>query len=114
MKAYQVSSLENIQVLSLDGTITEEGNRQILEAVDSHLEQGKKWWVVDLSKLEFMSSIGINLLLGLMVRSQNKGGQIALASPSRQVLQLLDMTRLTTVFQLCPNVQSAQVVLQQK
>jgi len=114
MSDFQFSSMENIQVISLKGMITEEGNRQILETVESQLEQGKRSWVVDLSKLEYMSSIGINLLLGLMVRSQNKGGKIAIASPSSQVLQLLDMTRLTTVFQLCPSVKAASTVFAAK
>ena len=114
MEAFQLSSMENIQVLSVAGMITEEGNRKIFETVESQLAAGKRSWVVDLSKLEFMSSIGINLLLGLMVRSQNNGGEIAIASPSTQVLQLLDMTRLTTVFQLCPDVQAASTMLGQK
>ena len=114
MITYHFSSIDNVQVLSIDGMITEEGNRQILSEVENQLDSGKSRWVIDLSKLEYMSSIGINLLIGLMTRSQNKGGKLAIASPSRQVLQLLDMTRLTTVFQLCPNLKSASQILQQK
>lgn len=114
MIAYHFSSIDNVQVLSLGGLITEEGNREILNEVDTQLDKGKSRWVIDLSKLEYMSSIGINLLLGLMMRSQRKGGKLAIANPSTQVLQLLDMTRLTTVFQLCPNLKSASQILQQK
>ncbi len=114
MSAFQLSSQYNVQVLAINSLFTEETIDEIFSEVENKLEAGYKKWIVDLSAIEYMSSIGINLLLGLMSRSKTTGGKMAIANPSSQVLKLLDMTRLTHVFPLCPNIQAASMVLQQK
>jgi len=114
MSAFHLSAQDNVQIISINHLFSEETIREILSEVQEKLEAGQKKWVVDLSDLEYMSSIGINLLLGLMSRSKKKGGAMAIANPSSQVLKLLDMTRLTHVFPLCPNIKAASQVLLQK
>lgn len=114
MSAFHLTSLDNVQVISINRLFTEETISEIFEEVQAKLDTGQKKWVVDLSDLEYMSSIGINLLLGLMSRSKKRGGAMAIANPSSQVLKLLDMTRLTHIFPLCPTVKAASQVLLQK
>jgi len=54
--------------------------------------------VIDLREVSFMSSSGLASLLRAKRQADAEGSRLALRAPSRQVREVLDMTRLTTVF----------------
>lgn len=54
--------------------------------------------VVDLSKVEFCDSTGMNVLLSAMKRFREQGGNLELAAPRAAVRRILEVTGLDTVF----------------
>jgi len=58
----------------------------------------KKNVILDLSRVEWMNSIGIGMLISAMVTVKNSGGRLVLANIDK-IENILIMTRLITVFE---------------
>lgn len=104
---YSISQHDAVQVVSIQDLLSEFDNRQILSDIEGRVEQGVNKLVIDLSRLDFMNSVGLNFLIALMSRSRKSGMALAVANPSQQVLKLLEMTKLKSFFNLTPSVEDA-------
>ena len=63
--------------------------------------------VLDLADLDFVSSAGLSAIIMGHVKSRHHQGQLRLASPSPHVREVLELTRLTKLFDIYPSVQEA-------
>ncbi|MFW5415460.1 STAS domain-containing protein [Nocardiopsis sp. CNT-189] len=62
------------------------------------LDDGARRLVVDMSRVEFCDSTGMNVLLSAMKRSREKGGDLELIAPRPAVMKILEVTGLDAVF----------------
>ncbi|HWR82886.1 MAG TPA: STAS domain-containing protein [Candidatus Deferrimicrobium sp.] len=63
-----------------------------------YINQNKTNVVVDLSKVDWMNSIGLGMLISAMTTVKNAGGRFVLANISK-IANILTVTRLITVFE---------------
>ena len=54
--------------------------------------------VVNLSGIEYIDSGGLGTLVGMLASTRNRHGEIKLVGPNQRVTDLLQRTRLNTVF----------------
>jgi anti-sigma B factor antagonist len=54
--------------------------------------------VVNLSGIEYIDSGGLGTLVGMLASTRNRHGEIKLVRPTKRVSELLQRTRLNTVF----------------
>ena len=78
--------------------------RQKLEQV---LERGKRWIVLDLSRVIAMSSTGLGILIAAHRALTDRGGCFKLAQLSEKVRSILETTRLNSVFEIFDSVDKA-------
>jgi anti-sigma B factor antagonist len=62
--------------------------------------------VVDLSRVTFIDSTGLGVLVGALKRVREKGA-LSLVCPQRQVRRVFEITGLTTVFPMFDNLEAA-------
>ena len=70
--------------------------------------------VLDLGKLDFIDSAGLRGLIELRRRLQDRGASLALARPRDDVREILEVTRLSKVFPVYPDVSSATKALREE
>ena len=70
-------------------------------------ESGKTNVVVDLSKVKFMNSSGLGMLISAMTTIRNAGGDLRLAKVADRIQSLLVVTQLITVFKHFETVDEA-------
>jgi anti-anti-sigma factor len=104
---YSFTQNGHIQIIEPGNLLSEYANKEILQAMQAKIDEGFSTFVVDLHSVEYMNSVGLNLLLTLRARSDEHGGQLALANPSSKVLQLLKVTKLLPLFQIEESVEEA-------
>ena len=63
--------------------------------------------VLDLSQMEFISSLGLGAIITGHLKSRHHNGRIRLVNPRPAVRKLLEMTRLTKLFPIYPTVEQA-------
>ncbi len=88
-------------VLDVSGRITlGEGNVMLREIVRDLAEKGNKRIVLNLGEVVYIDSSGVGELVKTHTTIRNKGGQLKLTNLNRRVHDLLQMTRLYTVFDI--------------
>ncbi len=78
------------------------------ETLQTHLEDGIKLCIVDLSKVNFINSTGINVLVRILTMFRNAGGEVVLSQLSYAVQKLLIVTKLQAIFTVFDNLEQAQ------
>ncbi|MGF1533395.1 MAG: STAS domain-containing protein [Bernardetiaceae bacterium] len=81
--------------------------QDILDFVKQATEEGIKYCTVDISQVGYMNSTGLSLLIRMLTRFRNFGGDLALVNPSEQVNKLLVITKLHAIFTVEKDRQAA-------
>jgi anti-sigma B factor antagonist len=75
------------------------GNRQLLkEQVLEQLERGGRKFIVDFSNTDYIDSSGLGVLVTLSKKIREQGGELSLASLSKDLRALFELTKLDTLF----------------
>jgi anti-sigma B factor antagonist len=95
-------------VIDIRGRITlGEGNIMLRDVVREMLDKGNMRIVLNLHDLQFMDSSGLGELVKAHTSVRNQGGQLRLASLNKRVHDLLQLTKLSAVFDIEPDEESA-------
>lgn len=68
------------------------------DAIRQLAESGQKKILINLAGVGYVDSSGVGQLVGALTTARNHGVMLKLVNPVRQVLDLLKMTKLMTVF----------------
>jgi anti-sigma B factor antagonist len=99
----------NLLVIRLSGDLIGENNSaSVIGVVANALEQKVRMCIVDISDLRYINSSGIGLLITILTKFRNKGGEVYLMKPSESVQKLLVITKLNAI---CHIIQSEDEVL---
>lgn len=103
-----VSDERSCKVFHLRGRLMDQQQAdRLMEALEAEVAQGHTHVVLDLSELQYMNSTGLNILINVLTRTRNAGGDTLIAGVSNSVRQLFVVTKLDTVFIITPDVASA-------
>jgi anti-sigma B factor antagonist len=78
--------------------IGDEVGPKLVEVVSDAILDGAKTFVIDLSEVRYISSSGIGLLITMLTKMRNAGGEVYLTAPSEHVKKLLIITKLNNIF----------------
>ncbi len=77
------------------------------DQLHEYIGQNKKKMVIDLSKVEWMNSTGLGILISGLTTLRNNGGELKLARVTEKIESLLTITKLITVFESFDTVEDA-------
>jgi anti-sigma B factor antagonist len=102
----------NAFILRISGDLIGEDNgAQLVGAVNDAVSHKVLSCIVDISGLRYINSSGIGVLITILTKFRNKGGEVYLMKPSESVKKLLAITKLNAIFQV---IQSEQEVIKSK
>lgn len=105
---YKITEEKEFQVLALKGELIDKNQAiDLIKEVDELLEQGKNKFVIDLSDLRYMNSSGLNVLIQLLTKTRNRGGESVICHVSKKVNELLIITKLNTLFKVTDTKEEA-------
>lgn len=100
--------VDGITVLDLSGRITlGEGSVQLRDAVRDLLSKGSKLILLNLGDVNYIDSSGIGELVSAYTTVRNQGGELKLLNLTKKVHDLLQITKLYTVFDVKDDEASA-------
>jgi anti-sigma B factor antagonist len=98
MKA-SVRQVEGVTVVDLSGRIKlGEGSSVLRDTVKDLLAKGHKNILLNLGDISYIDSSGIGELVGAFTSVRNQGGELKLLHLTKKVHDLLQITKLYTVF----------------
>ncbi len=105
---YSIDERYNAVVLKLKGNVMGgPDGAKLHDQLRDLRDQGKKNVVVDLSRVKFMNSSGLGMLISGMTSMRNGGGDLRLANVADRIQSLLVITKLITVFKHYDSVEEA-------
>ena len=98
----------DVTIIAVSGRITlGEGNVMLREIVRDLAEKGNTRVVMNLAEVDYIDSSGVGELVKTHTTIRNKGGRLKLANLSDRVHSLLEMTKLSSVFDIHKDEASA-------
>ena len=100
---------DNVFIIRLSGDlIGEQSGTNLLDAVNTSIQNNVLTCVIDISGLRYINSSGIGVLITILTKFRNKGGEVYLMKPSENVQKLLVITKLNAIFQIIQSEQEIQ------
>lgn len=97
--SFNVSERYNCVVIELKGNVMGGPDAVSLnEQLHELIEKGQTNVVVNLSKVKFMNSSGLGMLIGGLTTMRKAGGDLRIANATDKIESLLVITKLITVF----------------
>ena len=100
---------KNGDILALvpSGTLDESNCNYLLDCLKGEVLEGRKKLIVDCGRLDFISSMGLGMLVRVNSRMKKLGGEVKLADVHSTVAQILGVVGLNRLFQIYPTVDEA-------
>jgi anti-sigma B factor antagonist len=96
---FKTRQVDGITVLDLSGKITlGEGSVTLRDAVRDVLAKGQNKILLNLADVNYIDSSGIGELVSAFTAVKNSGGELKLLQLTKKVKDLLQITKLYTVF----------------
>jgi len=96
--------LDDVVILDLSGRITMgEGTLILRERIQRLLEAGDRKFLLNLADVDYIDSSGLGELVSSFTTVRNQGGLLKLLNLTKRVQDLLQITKLLTVFEVFNN-----------
>jgi len=93
--------LDDVVILDLSGRITMgEGTLVLRERIQKLLQAGDLKFLLNLSDVDYIDSSGLGELVSSFTAVRNSGGLLKLLNLTKRVQDLLQITKLLTVFEV--------------
>lgn len=105
---YQIEKNQDVICVDMNGRLMDK-----LEAVgisvdiEDALNAGSNKFIVDLNDLDYMNSTGLNILINLMNKARENGGEVVISGAKPRISALFTVTKLNTVFTLVESFDDA-------
>ena len=97
----EMRTIGDIRILDCSGKITlGEGTMAVRNTVRDILKDNGKKIILNLADVNYIDSSGIGELVSTYTTVTNNGGQLKLLSLTKKIHELLQITKLLTVFQV--------------
>ncbi|MCB9454986.1 MAG: STAS domain-containing protein [Anaerolineaceae bacterium] len=94
-----VSIEQQITLVEVSGRIDSMNAHQLGESLSGEIDNGHIHLVLDLSKVDYMSSAGLREIVSALKKVQGQG-DVRLAQPSPRVREVLEMAGLDSIFRI--------------
>ncbi len=100
--------VDGVTVLELSGRITlGEGSVQLRDAIRDLIGKGQRSILLDLGEVNYIDSSGLGELVSAYTTARNQGASLKLLKLTKKVHDLLQLTKLYTVFDIYDDEASA-------
>jgi anti-sigma B factor antagonist len=95
--------VDKVRIIGVSGRIDATTSKDVEAALNASIDQDLSKIIVDLAGVEYISSVGLRVLLAALKKQRQKQGQIKLASLQPFVREVFEVTGFTKLFSIHPN-----------
>ena len=95
-------------VLRLSGDLIGENHGpELISIINDTINDDIIYCAIDIQDVRYINSSGIGVLITILTKFRNKGGEVVLIKPSDSVEKLLVITKLNSIFTIVSNLDQA-------
>jgi anti-anti-sigma factor len=106
-----VEENEDKKIVRVDGRLDASSSPHLEHKILSLFSDGCKHLLIDFSKIDYLSSAGMRLLLSITKKLHAKGGMLALCAISDEVMEIIKMAGFERVLNVYLTEQEALAAL---
>jgi anti-sigma B factor antagonist len=105
---FGIDEQDGFPVIMLEGSLLERHEADdLLEEVKELIIEGNARIIIELSKLNYLNSSGLNVLLNILTKVRNADGEAVICGVNERLRTLLVITKLDAVFQIAKTCEEA-------
>ena len=106
---YSHNMQDNVLTLDFKGDLIGENHGpELISLVNDEINNGIIFCIIDISKVRYINSSGIGVLITILTKFRNRGGEVMLVKPSKTVEKLLVITKLNSIFNIAETEELAR------
>lgn len=105
--SHQFTKEKSVQILQLNNFFDNIENSKILSEISNFIENGDIYFIIDFSKMEYINSTGLSLLINILTKARNAGGEVIISNLSENISKILLITRIENLFEITKNKDEA-------
>lgn len=106
---YSHDLIDDLLVINFAGDlIGEQSGPELMEVINDRINQQVLYAAIDISDIRYINSSGIGVLITILTKFRNKGGEVILVNPSEHVKKLLIITKLNAIFTIVNTIEEAR------
>jgi len=106
--SHTISEKESYILIKLNGDLIEKSLAEsLLNDLDKLINHGKLKFVIDFSELNYLNSNGLGVLIKILTKIRNKGGELSGFALNDKVKKLLLITKLNQLFIIKETLEAA-------
>jgi anti-sigma B factor antagonist len=94
-------------ILHIEGKIIGDGSNQLKHALEEQINSDVKWIIINLAEVPMMDSSAIGKIIMAFLRLKERNGKLVLLYAQKNILEVLNITKLNTLFEIYDNMQAA-------
>lgn len=79
----------------------------MMKEIEKAIAAGESSVVLNLAELKYLNSSGLNILINILTKSRKAGGDVAICNINKKINELLVITKLNSVFNVCDSEEKA-------
>jgi anti-sigma B factor antagonist len=109
---YKSSKSDTINVYLLQGDLIDRSQAaELLDEIDIAISKNENKILLNFSELKYMNSSGLNVIINVLTRTRKAGGDVAVCCVNKKINELLVITKLNNVFNVCDTPEKAVAIL---
>jgi anti-sigma B factor antagonist len=104
-----VPTISDLKVIAIKGTVDAVTSKYLDEKILPMIEEGKSNIILDLSRIDYLSSTGMMCLIKYLVFSTDKKRILRLIKPSKSVYDTLLIAGIAKHFEIYDSIEAALV-----
>lgn len=104
-------SAKPVLILKFDGRFDTQTANQGQAAIDAEVAKGWKYLVLDLTRLDFISSAGLRVLLKTSKTLKSAGGELRVHGPNETVREIFQISGFDSIFKVFDSREQAMAGL---
>ncbi len=98
--------IKNVSIIFIEGDLDAQSGPEVDQFLNEKMADNKNL-VADFSKVKFLSSAGLRVLLAAVKASRRQSGDLRLAATRENVKKVLTISGFTRIFKIYPDVDTA-------
>ncbi len=104
---FEVENKDDGAILHLEGKIIGDSAVQLKQILEEQIDSDIKWIILDLADVPLMDSSAIGTMIMAFLKLKEKSGKLVILYAKKSIQEVLSITKLDTLFEICDNMQNA-------
>jgi anti-sigma B factor antagonist len=109
---YKTNKKGSVNIISLQGELIDRNQAlMMMSEVEEGISKNENRILLNLQDLRYINSSGLNILINILTKARKSGGEVAICCVNKKIEELLLITKLNSVFNVCGDADEALMIL---